>query len=133
MFNQNKNIIITQKRESSIGFRKGSFWDLQFTPKKINLEGKIIFEGNGESTVKIIYDRTFSIFFHLTIMISLIFLFVMTYAMNPLISVIFLIAIIIATIYRFFLINKGEKLFSNDFFIHLSNLTKNWELTVPSF
>ena len=57
LFNKDREVLITRKTDSLIEFKKGSFWTISTSARKVDLRGSITFEGNETTKVEIIYDR----------------------------------------------------------------------------
>ncbi len=135
LFNEYQTIRITKQDENSIQFKKGK--RIARNMYSIRLEGLIIFEGNDETNVSILYNRSSMKKFlaiELLILIAIISAFTVydilfsklnwvnfIFLMSPISF--FFIELIMVNHY----LNKGEKIFAEELFKYLGEFSDDEE------
>ena len=138
LFAKDEKISIIRKTDSLVEFKKGNLWSLETSPKNVFLEGTMTFEGNGKTTININYDRTKFIYTYI-ILIPLLALLGIFFIFTPVIfpfmkdtpwamflqvfGIIYSILICIAPLIDFHIRKSGERLFADEMFLHLTNLS----------
>ena len=131
IFGEDKKISIIKKTDSTIEFKKGSFWNISLNPKETDLKGSIKFEGNGKTTINIDYERIYLVYFYIVFELIFISLGIFLIALPGLLgienlsSTIFGVALLIlapmAPIEATYFSIKGGKTFAEDLFLQLKN------------
>jgi len=131
IFGEDKQILIVAKTDSTIEFKKGSFWDIATKPKDTDLRGTINFEGDGKTTVNINYERLYLVYYFAIIEIIFVTLGIFEILLPSILKqenlfiiilgIITLVLSVIAPIEQAYFSLKGGQIFADELFLHLLN------------